>query len=38
MRRERVQLALAGLALLAVYAVATTTGPFSDVTVNDLYV
>ena len=28
----------AALALLAVFAVATTTGPFSDVTVNDLYV
>lgn len=35
---ERMQLALAGAALLAVYAVATTVGPFSDVTVNDLYV
>jgi uncharacterized membrane protein len=35
---ERTQLALAGLALLAVFAIATTTGPFSDVTVNDLYV
>jgi hypothetical protein len=35
---ERRQLALAGLALLALYAVATTVGPFSDVTVNDLYV
>jgi hypothetical protein len=35
---ERAQLALAGVALLAVYAVATTVGPFSDVTVNDLYV
>jgi hypothetical protein len=34
----RAHLALAGLALLAVYAVATTVGPFSDVTVNDLYV
>lgn len=30
--------ALAGAALLAVYAVATTVGPFSDITVNDLYV
>lgn len=38
MRGERAQLVLAGLALLAVYAVATTTGPFSDITVNDLYV
>ncbi len=35
---ERGQLALTGLALLAVYAVATTIGPFSDTTVNDLYV
>jgi uncharacterized membrane protein len=35
---ERTQLALAAAALLAVYAVATTTGPFSDVRVNDLYV
>jgi uncharacterized membrane protein len=35
---ERAQLALAGLALLAVCAIATTTGPFSDITVNDLYV
>jgi len=35
---ERVQLALAGVALAVVWAVATTTGPFSDVTVNDLYV
>ena len=31
-------LALAGVALVAVYAVATTIGPFADVTVNDLYV
>ncbi|HWC25707.1 MAG TPA: glycosyltransferase family 87 protein, partial [Solirubrobacteraceae bacterium] len=38
MTAERAQLALAGAALLAVYAVATTTGPFSDITVNDLYV
>ncbi len=38
MRGERRQLALAGLALAVVYAVATTSGPFSDVTVNDLYV
>jgi uncharacterized membrane protein len=38
MSRERAQLALAGVALLVVYAVATTTGPFSDITVNDLYV
>ncbi len=29
---------LPAAALLAVYAVATTTGPFSDITVNDLYV
>jgi uncharacterized membrane protein len=35
---ERAHVALAGLALLAVFAVATTVGPFSDVTVNDLYV
>ena len=34
----RLRLALAGVALLAVYGVATTVGPFSDVTVNDLYV
>jgi uncharacterized membrane protein len=34
----RAHLALAGAALLAVYAVATTVGPFADVTVNDLYV
>jgi hypothetical protein len=34
----RAHLAVAGLALLAVFAIATTTGPFSDVTVNDLYV
>ena len=34
----RRQLALAGAALLAVYGVATTVGPFSDITVNDLYV
>jgi uncharacterized membrane protein len=38
MRGERAQLALAGAALLVVFALATTTGPFSDVTVNDLYV
>ena len=35
---DRLRLALAGAALLAVYGVATTVGPFSDVTVNDLYV
>lgn len=35
---ERTRLALAGAALLALYAAATFTGPFSDVTVNDLYV
>ena len=35
---ERAHLALAGVALLVVYAVATTAGPFSDTTVNDLYV
>ena len=34
----RAHLALTGVALLAVYAVATTVGPFSDITVNDLYV
>lgn len=34
----RAQPALAGVALLALYAVATFTGPFSDITVNDLYV
>jgi hypothetical protein len=38
MRAERTQLALAGAALLVVFAVATTVGPFSDITVNDLYV
>ena len=35
---SRAGLLLPAAALLAVYAVATTTGPFSDVTVNDLYV
>ena len=35
---ERAQLWLAGLALVVVYGVATTTGPFADITVNDLYV
>ena len=35
---ERRRLALAAAALIAVYALATTVGPFSDVTVNDLYV
>jgi uncharacterized membrane protein len=35
---EQRQLALAGLALAVVWAVATTVGPFSDTTVNDLYV
>lgn len=35
---ERSLLALAAAALLAVFAVATTIGPFSDITVNDLYV
>ena len=35
---ERLLLALAGVALLAVFAVATTVGPFADITVNDLYV
>lgn len=37
-RSERAQLVLAAVALLALYAVATFTGPFSDITVNDLYV
>ncbi len=32
------QLALAGAALAVLWAVATTAGPFSDTTVNDLYV
>lgn len=35
---ERGRLALAGAALAVVYAVATAIGPFSDTTVNDLYV
>ncbi|HVF79154.1 MAG TPA: glycosyltransferase family 87 protein [Solirubrobacteraceae bacterium] len=35
---ERAQLALAAVALAVLYAVATTVGPFSDITVNDLYV
>jgi hypothetical protein len=34
----RSQPALAGVALIVVYVVATTVGPFSDITVNDLYV
>lgn len=34
----RSQLAIAAIALAVVYAVATTAGPFSDITVNDLYV
>jgi glycosyl transferase family 87 len=37
-RDERVQLWLAGAALIVLWAVATTIGPFSDTTVNDLYV
>jgi uncharacterized membrane protein len=37
-RDERVQLALAGLALAVLWAVATTVGPSSDTSVNDLYV
>jgi hypothetical protein len=37
-RAERSQLALAAAALAVVYALATTVGPFSDITVNDLYV
>ena len=36
--RQHVQLALAGLTLVVVWAVATTVGPFSDTTVNDIYV
>ena len=36
--RERPQPVLAALALALVYALATTIGPFSDITVNDLYV
>jgi uncharacterized membrane protein len=35
---ERARLLLASAALVLVYAIATTVGPFSDVTVNDLYV
>ena len=35
---ERAQLALAGLTLVVLWAVATTIGPFADTTVNDLYV
>ena len=35
---ERVHLALAGLTMVVVWAVATTVGPFSDTTVNDIYV
>jgi hypothetical protein len=35
---ERRGVALAGLALAVAWAVATTVGPFSDTTVNDLYV
>ncbi len=38
LRSGRAQPALAGVALLALYALATFTGPFSDITVNDLYV
>ena len=34
----RLQLALAGGMLLVLWAVATTVGPFSDTTVNDLFV
>ncbi len=34
----RAHLALAGLALAVLWAVATTIGPFSDITVNDLFV
>jgi hypothetical protein len=35
---ERSQLALAGAALAVLWALATTVGPFSDTSVNDLYV
>ena len=35
---ERLHLVLAGLTLAVLWAVATTTGPFSDTTVNDLFV
>jgi uncharacterized membrane protein len=35
---ERSGVALAGVALALVYALATTVGPFADITVNDLYV
>jgi hypothetical protein len=35
---ERTQLVLAGAALAVLWALATTVGPFSDTTVNDLYV
>lgn len=35
---SRSQIALAGVALAVLWAVATTVGPFSDTTVNDLYV
>jgi hypothetical protein len=38
MSSERAQLLLAAVALAVVYGVATTIGPFSDITVNDLYV
>jgi uncharacterized membrane protein len=34
----RLQLVLAGLTLAVLWAIATTVGPFSDTTVNDLYV
>ncbi len=35
---ERLHLALAALTLVVAWAVATTVGPFSDTTVNDLFV
>lgn len=38
MSSERAQLLLAAVALAVLYGVATTIGPFSDITVNDLYV
>jgi hypothetical protein len=37
-RGAGLQLALAGLTLAVLWAVATTVGPFSDTTVNDLFV
>ncbi|MEJ7797779.1 MAG: glycosyltransferase 87 family protein [Solirubrobacteraceae bacterium] len=37
-RESRMQLVAAGLTLAVLWALATTVGPFSDTTVNDLYV